>query len=295
MQSKKQKVLIYGGSGQIGSHAILRLPEKFDVIHPSHSEVDVTAKSQVEQNIKKERPDQILYAAGYTNTDAAKHEPGKSFWLNAGAIMNITHLAAKMRIPVYYLSTEIVFDGTKTESAYTEKDTPNPLLTNGKTKRLGELATLDASKQNCVVRLIMCISPYYERKKDLARLVVSKLTNHETFTATDNQTVNPIYVDHLITALRVLLQNRANGIYHVGATDFTTPYKFARKLAQAFGLNKSLVQKTTFEQFSKTRPEPRPQHQWLDTTKFRTEFGEGILHSVEEGIAAFKKDYIPEK
>lgn len=55
-----------------------------------------------------------------------------------------------------------------------------------------------------------------------------------------------------------------------------------------FDLSQSLIEKITFEESNKGHPAKRLQHTWLDTSKFRSEFGEGILHEVEEEIQLFK-------
>lgn len=287
----KQKILIFGGTGQIGSVAVKKLSRKFSVTAPSSQQVDIIDRNLVKKFLKKTKPAQILYAAGYTNTDGAREEPGKAFLLNAGAVLHISYLAAGLKIPFHYLSTELVFNGEKSDRPYTEKDFPDPLLINGKTKQFGELATLNASKQNSVLRLIMCYSPFYERKLDLARLTVKKLKEGAEFSATDDQLVNPIYVNHLIDAISMILENRASGIFHLGATDYTSPFEFAKKIARKMKLDEKLIKPVKFADFSKTRPELRPKDQWLDTKKFRKTFGEGILKSVDEGIADFVRDY----
>lgn len=289
---KREKILIYGGSGQIGSRAAQLLARQFEIAAPTHKEADVTDRTQVEKSIRSTRPDHILYAVGFTSIDKAPEQPANSYLLNAGAPAYITHMANKLKIPFHYLSTEVVFDGKLASRPHKEEDKQNPLSFNATTKYLGELTTLDASPRNCVIRLIICYSAHYERKLDLARLAAKKVQAGETFTATNDQEINPIYVDHLIEALATIMENHASGIYHVGATDYTTPYDFAKRIVRALGLDDSLVSPTTFKEFSKTRPEPRPQHEWLDTEKFKRDFGEGILHSVDEGVAQFKKDYL---
>lgn len=280
-----------GGSGQIGSVAVRRLSKKFKILAPTHIKLDVTNRDSVEKYIRKNKPDQILYIAGYTNTDGAREETGKAFLLNSGAVLHITRLAAELNIPFHYLSTELVFNGKKTNAPYTEIDIADPLLINGKTKVLGELATLNASKRNSVLRLIMCYSPFYERKMDLARLTVSKLKKGESFSATNDQLVNPIYVKHLVEAISRILEAGDSGIFHLGATDFTTPFEFAKKVARALNLDETLIKPVKFADFSKTRPELRPKDQWLNTKKFRKKFGEGILKSIDESIIEFARDY----
>lgn len=291
IKKKRERILIFGGSGQIGSVAKVKLAETFEILAPTHQDLDLLKKDELHKFIIKTKPSQILFAAGYTKTDEATKELGKSFILNCGCIMDLTYIAAKLKIPFHYLSTELVFNGLKKEKPYTENDLPDPVLTNGKTKRLGEVVTLSSSSKNSVIRLIMCYSAFYPNKLDLARLAIKKVSDHEVFIATNDQFVNPIYVNHLVKSIEVILEKRGCGLYQVGATSYTTPYDFSREIVKRLNLEYKLIKPISFKKFSKTRPEPRPQHQWLDVSKFKKDFGQGILKSLDEGIENFIKDY----
>jgi dTDP-4-dehydrorhamnose reductase len=76
-----EKILVLGGSGQIGTVAVKQLSRKFRIIAPTHFQLDVTNRNAVLKYLKKSKPDQILYIAGYTNTDGAREEAGKHFCL----------------------------------------------------------------------------------------------------------------------------------------------------------------------------------------------------------------------
>lgn len=289
--SRNIKILLLGSSGQIGSEFVKKLTNKYKILSPTHQQLDITNRSQIEGYIKNKKPSQIVYSIGFTSIDQAPTHISEALDLNVLGVMNTTGIAALKKIPVHFLSTEVVFNGYKKNAPYNEEDQPDPLSLNAKLKRMGELVTLDASSLNCVIRLIICYSPFYARKTDIARLVATNLKEGKTFTSTKDQEINPIYVSHLIRALSIIIDNRASGIYHVGAKDYTTPYEFCRKIAKKLGLDSKLVLDTTFKEFSKTRPEPRPQHEWLDVSKFLKDFGQDALLTVDEGITAFTEDY----
>lgn len=281
------KILLFGGTGLVGSRFHELLKDEFEITSPTHLEVDLLNPEQIRQKIIQTKPDQILYAAGFTNVDKAEEEGGLAYNLNTKAPEIIAKISKG--IPIIYLSTDYVFDGTKSDSPYSEEDKPNPLSTYAKSKRKGEEIILSASNENSVLRLIMPYSAVYTKKMDLARIILSKLKNNEKILGVSNQKVNPIFVDHLVFAIAEVLKAKASGIYHLGATSFTTPLKFAKLIALEFNLDQNLIEQTTLKEFSKSRIALRPKDSWLDTHKFISEFGNGILHSVEEGIKEFKK------
>lgn len=284
----REKILIFGGSGLVGSRFIELLGDQFEIIAPSHQEVDLTDRDGLLKNIDRSSPTQILVASAYTNVDKAEEESELANLLNSKVPKMIAIRAKELGIPVYYLSTDYVFDGNS-EIPYKEEDKPNLLGTYAKSKRDGEWNVLSESESNGVIRLIMPFRSHFDKKLDIARLVVQKLKNGETLQGIIDQNINPVFVDDLILALGAILRKKSSGIYHVGAASFTTPFEFMKKIAQTFDLDESLIGQTTFEEFSRTRTAPRPQHSGLDVSKFRSEFGEGILHTIDESLVLFKR------
>lgn len=284
-----KKVLVLGGTGLVGSRIVELLNKRFDLVYPPQSQLDVTSESQIEDSIDSIKPDQILYAAGYTNVDLAEKEKEKCFLLNTEAPKILAKIASQLNIPFHYLSTDYVFDGKKENRPYTEEDEPRPLdAVYAQSKRQGEVVTLDSSSKNSVLRLIMPFSAFYGQKMDIARLILSQLKRGEKIRGVVDQKVNPIFVDDLVMAIAKILEKKATGIYHLAAVSFTTPFEFMKEIARQFGFFEDLIGEMTFAEFRKTRPAKRSQHTWLDISKFQTEFGNGILHTIEEELRLFK-------
>lgn len=285
----KSNLLLVGGTGLVGSRVVDLLNDQFDLIYPTAEQLDVTKQEQVKKAILEIKPDLILYAVGFTNVDLAERLKEECYLLNVKSVEFFVTESARLNIPLYYLSTDYVFDGTQEDRSYTEEDIPNPVeAVYAKSKRAGELVALNGSNINGIVRLIMPFSAVHSAKLDIARLVLDKLKKGQKISAVADQKINPVFVDDLVYALEKILQERVSGIYHVAATNFTTPYDFMVEIAKQFSLPKDLILETTFEQFNKRRPAKRAQHTWLDTKKFRNQFGEGILHTIEEEIRLFR-------
>lgn len=289
MSQVKQKILVYGISGMTGTRVAELLKDKFRIIGPPHSHLDLANKSQVLKNIKDVAPDQIIYLAGITKVDEAQQNKKLAFFLNAQVPQYIAKTASKFNIPVNYISTDAVFDGKKKGKAYSEEDKTNPISVYGKSKLAGEKIVQAYSKQNSVIRTIMIYSAFFPHRKDFARSAWEFLKNKRQFLGIIDQIISPTFVDDLVWALAAIIGKRPGGIYHVAATDYTTNYGFVKKIAEAFKLDESLITKMTFAEFFKDKPAPRQQYSILATEKFRKEFGKGILHPIDEGIAEFKR------
>lgn len=288
MQAKQKKILIFGGSGLIGSELVKTLSENYSVTYPSQEEVDVTNQNQMRQCIESDRPNFLIYATGLARVDEAERDKDKAFSLNSEAPAFIAECAKEISAPLLYFSTDAVFDGTRADRPYKEDDAVNPLSVYGKSKLAGEEAVLGASIKNIILRITMAYSAFYLLRKDSARIILEALEQKHPIGGITDQYLTPIFAPVAARGIDRLFGSTATGIYNLGSTDFCTNYDFAKKIAQIFGYDEELIFPTTLEEFSKDKSAYRGKYAWLDTTKFRSEFGEGILRTVEEDLIDFK-------
>jgi dTDP-4-dehydrorhamnose reductase len=116
---------------------------------------------------------------------------------------------------------------------------------------------------------------------------VGRLEAGEPIAGVTDQRITPVFLDDAIHALHQLIAQRYPGLIHVAATDWTTPYEYARSIARRLGLDAGLVQPTPFEAFSATRPAQRPKYSWLDVTRFTNQVGPSILRTFEAELDAW--------
>lgn len=288
---RKQKILVYGGSGLVGSELIKTLSCDFEVKAPTHADVDLERPEDVKNNIAAIKPDHIVYTAGITKIDDANRQPELAFLLNAEAPRIISEFAAPRRIPVHYLSTNAVFNGQQSDRPYREDDKPSPLSVYGKSKLRGERHIIQASPLNSVLRTVMPYSTSYQRKKDFTRITLESLQQGKQIPGIVDQIINPIYVKTLVRAIKKILTEGANGTYHLAAVDWISNYEFAKKVARAFGFSEAMIIPTTLRSFYKHKPGSRTPYYWLDSSKFRKKFGGCILHAIDGDLALFREDY----
>ena len=286
---KTQKLILYGSTGLLGSRIRELLRDKFKIVGPPHSHLDLTNKKDVLRHLKDVMPDKVIYTAGVTKIDYAQQNPKEAFKMNALVVDFIAKSCAKLNIPVYYISTDAVFDGKTTNRSFKEIDSTEPISIYGKSKLMGERAVLDASGLNCVVRTVMIYSANFPHRKDFARAAYESLSNGMPFAGIIDQEINPTYVDDIVNAISVLIENNAKGIYHVASIDHLKNYQFVVKISEAFGFDKRLIKKTTFDKFFSSKKAPRSKYSTLDTAKFRKRFGENILKTTSKSLNEFKK------
>lgn len=125
---------IVGANGQLGQalHAKYPNAQSADI-----DELDITDAQSVE-NFDWSKIKVILNAAAYTNVDGAETTDGKkAAWaVNADGVANLAKVAAAHDMTLVHISTEYVFDGTK--SPHAEDEPLTPLSEYGKSKAAGD-------------------------------------------------------------------------------------------------------------------------------------------------------------
>jgi dTDP-4-dehydrorhamnose reductase len=133
------RVIILGGSGQLGRALLRSVPEFASAVVPTRVELDVSSADEVGSYIASARPDLIVNAAAYTAVDKAESEREQATKINAEGARHVAEAAATLpSCRVIHISTDFVFDGAV--SLPYKPDSPTaPLSIYAQTKRAGEL------------------------------------------------------------------------------------------------------------------------------------------------------------
>jgi dTDP-4-dehydrorhamnose 3,5-epimerase len=256
-------IFIVGAKGQLGLALKAQYPgaKSADI-----DEMDITNAESVASfdwsGIKV-----ILNAAAYTNVDGAETAEGRVIaWnVNAAAVANLTRISSQHDITIVHVSTDYVFDGTKTP--HTESELFSPLSVYGQTKAAGDIAVSLAPK-HYILRTSWVIGDgknFVRTMLDLGQRginpsVVSDQIGRLTFTS---ELVRAI--DHL------LITNAAYGTYNVSNNGAAASWaEITRKIFE-FGNFKNTVTDVTTEKYyeGKEGIAPRPLLSELDLSKIQ--------------------------
>jgi dTDP-4-dehydrorhamnose reductase len=284
-------MIVLGGSGLVGWRLCTLLGKDTEIVAPGHPELDVLDPKALEAFITNAQADSVVNLAAWADVDGAESQSGDTtgvvYQLNVEFPGRLAALCRQTGKHLVHVSTDYVFDGTNSEKPYAEEDETGPLGWYAQTKREGELAVFANNAEACVARIEMPYTAGQHAKRDLARLVATRLKQGQTVQGVTDQRITPVFLDDAAVALRRLSDARYSGPVHVAAASWTTPYEFARGIARRLGLNEDCVIQVEFAQFAATRPARRPQHSWLDVSRFTQSFGSDILRPVDAALDAW--------
>ena len=90
------KILLTGGSGQLGKSIYLRKPKDFELISMSKKDLNVCDKEACEDVLSHLKPDWVINAAAYTSVDEAEDNIKNAFEVNFNGPQNLSLALKKL-------------------------------------------------------------------------------------------------------------------------------------------------------------------------------------------------------
>lgn len=233
------KLLILGGSGQLGRSLLDGNLEMFDVYSPSSMTIDVTDFSKTKEYIFEIRPNFVINATAWTNVVGAELAVAESFLLNADAVGNLASICKTIGSTLIHISTDYVFDGLAT-TPYVEDHRTSPINIYGASKLAGEDAIYDSGLENFfIIRTSWLYSQY---GKNFVKSILSKALKGDPVSISNDQFGSPTYAGDLAEGIIHLTKSNANsGIYNYSNCGVTTWYDFGKSIYKLAGADSSLV------------------------------------------------------
>ncbi len=291
----KPKIIGTGLSGLVGSRIVELLKDKYEFVDFSlDTGVSILDKDNLAAAFEKHQDAvAVLHMAAFTDTNAAWEQRGDKssicYQLNVEGTRNILDLVKKYNQYLIYISTDFVFDGTKT-TPYTENNEPSPIEWYGETKYLGEKVITESGYNSAIVRITYPYRANFEIKPDIIKKVLTKLQNGEVVKMFSDQICTYTFIDDIAYALDKFFENKYSGIYHLVGSSSHSPFEMAKLVAQTFGLDESLVQASSLAEYIKSQPEgSRPWQKTLITSNQKaTNLGIN-MKTLKEGLVEIKK------
>lgn len=223
----KGKVLITGGTGQLGSDiGELLLKQRYQVYSFSKKELDVSNYEQVEKTINEIKPDVVIHSAAYTKVDLAEDNQDTAYLVNAIGTRNIAIACEEIQAKLVYISTDYVFDGNK-QGKYNEFDTPTPINVYGSSKLAGENMVKDFHSQYFIVRTSWL---YGENGNNFVKTMLKLAENGRKINVVNDQSGSPTWTVDVAIKVTELIKTKLYGVYHVTNSGECTWFEFASKI-----------------------------------------------------------------
>lgn len=254
------RILVTGAAGMLGSDLIPYLRMRGHEVVGVDLEVDIRDPDPIDARIAEVAPRAIIHAAAWTDVDGAEANEAAASAVNADGARNVARAAARAGAALVYVSTDYVFDGTS-DRDYTEDDPTAPLGAYGRTKRAGEVASLEEYPGG--VRIARTAWLYGAHGRNFVDTMLRLGRERDAVQVVADQLGSPTWTKDLAPALEALI-DLAPGVYHTTGGGSVTWAGFAEAIFAEAGIP-CCVEHVTTAEFG--RPAPRPARSVLAVTR----------------------------
>ena len=274
-------ILVTGSTGQLGSDVVKELLKRgYSTLSPNRSELNLCSEDNIRNYILNSNCEAIVHCAAYTQVDKAEDEKDLCIKINATATKHIVKCAKILDIPMIYISTDYVFDGTK-DGKYTENDETNPINIYGESKLAGEKYVQEILDKYYIVRTSWVFN--INGKNFIETMLrLSKVNNQ--LSIVNDQIGSPTYTKDLSRLLVDMLETSKYGLYHATNEGYCSWYEFANTIFKLANINIDIKAINSNEYASRAK---RPMNSKLSKDKL-IEYGFKPLPHWEDAL----KDYL---
>jgi len=262
-----KRVVLLGGSGQLGKAVIEIVPEDFQLVSPPSEELDLSNASQIQQFLEKHNPEAVINCAAYTAVDAAEENSEQAFAINAQGIGNLARITPD-KTKLIHISTDFVFS-MQSPVPYTSADETAPISVYGRSKLEGEKLLMANHPENSVIVRTSWL--YSAVGKNFVLTMLELMETRSSLNVVNDQLGSPTSVYSLAEIIwKFALKEDASGIFHWSDRGIISWYDFAVEIyeqARAMGLLKQdvIIRPIPSEEYP--TPARRPEYSALDSTE----------------------------
>ena len=241
-----KKILIIGASGFVGAHLYkyLNSLKKYELIGTYYSQnkkelifLDYSNKKSLIKTLENVKPNIVIWSAGEKNMSRTENDISFSIKENIEPIKTLVkwHKSVKFLNPhLLFLSSDYVFSGRK--GNYTNKDVPDPQTKYGLSKYYSELAILQNSTNFCILRVGGIIGEggrFFD-------WIYDEIKNHKSIELY-LEYFSPTPITTLCMAIRLVIENNLQGIFHISGNKRLSKFKFGILLKKYLGESRAVL------------------------------------------------------
>jgi dTDP-4-dehydrorhamnose reductase len=284
------RVLVTGAAGFVGSNVARVFGEIHgaEVLGPPHAELDVTDGDAVRRHVRAAAPDAIVHCAILNDPVRLSRDRRGAWEAYVGATRHLADAANASGAQLLLVSTDWVFDGTRSRA--TEDEPPCPINPYGFLKAASELVVTERAERGTVARISGVNGVHWgarevPRSQDagfgyLVASLVQALRAGRRFTLWDGPGLNAIATPTLASEAAELfwraLERGVTGILHACGAEAVDRGELARRAVDAFGLDPELLEVGRPPEGA-LAPVPVPRDTSLDGTATAQALGADLL------------------
>lgn len=240
------KIYIAGCGGMLGEAFFLHFQKDYslkctdiDVNDKWLSYLDFRDASAYRKDVFDFRPDYLFHLGAYTDLEYCELHPEDTYMTNTISVENAVSIANELDIPLLYISTAGIFDGSK--DVYDDWDLPNPLGHYARSKYAGEVFVQHHARRYLICRAGWMMGAGPRKDKKFVQKVMKQLKDgKKELRIVNDKLGTPTYTHDFARNVGALLKTEHWGLYNMVCEGVTSRLDVARELITILQLEKKI-------------------------------------------------------
>lgn len=240
-----KRMLVTGGTGFVGSKVAYLYGDRYEILAPSHSEMDIADADAVEAYFEAHRPDVVVHCAAVADVGTCQREEAYSRSINVTGSENIARAAGKIGAKCVMCSSDQVYCAGESMEPHKEEEELAPTNIYGQQKLYSEKSCLQMNPDSVHLRLAWMYDPEdtkYLNRGDFVRNLKEGVRGERelVFPVNDYRGITNVWevVRNMEKALEL-----PGGVYNFGSSNDRSTYDTVLAVLQRCHFDPAKVQK----------------------------------------------------
>jgi len=212
-------------------------------------------------------PDYLFHLGAHTDLEFCENNIEDTYNTNTLSVENAVLIANALDIPLLYISTAGIFDGSK--DWFDDWDLPNPICHYARSKYAGEVYVQNNSKRYLILRAGWMMGGGPKKDKKFVSKIMKQLkAGKKELYVVNDKLGTPTYTCDFAKNTKLLLEKEIWGLYNLVCGGLTGRFEVAQEILNFFSLSEqSNVKEVSSDFFKDEYFAPRPGSERLVNSK----------------------------
>ena len=231
--------------------------------------LDFRELDEYSKSVNAFKPDYLFHIGAYTDLEYCEENVNDTYTTNTISVENAVYIANKLNIPILYISTAGIFDGSK--DVYDDWDQPNPLCHYARSKYAGEKFVIQQAKFPIVLRAGWMMGGGPKKDKKFVSKILKQIKDGQNvLNIVDDKLGTPTYTFDFAENAKVIIENEIWGLYNLVCQGTTGRYEVAQEIISILNLDSKIkLNKVNSNYFKEEYYAPRPPSERLINKKLQ--------------------------
>ena len=291
-----------GSGGMLGEAFFVVFSEEYDL---KCTDIDVNEDwltftdfrdlESYKKSVKSFHPDFLFHIGAFTDLEFCEENVQETYRTNTDSVENAVNISNELNIPLLYISTAGIFDGSK--EIFDDWDEPSPMCHYAKSKYEGEKLVQRNSKRFLICRAGWMMGGGPKKDKKFINKIMRQIKEgkKELFIVND-KLGTPTYTHDFAENVKILLEAEDWGLYNMVCEGLTGRMEVTQELLRILNLERELkITPVSSDYWEKEYFATRPDSERLINAKLNSR-GMNIMRDwkvcLKEYVESYYQDYL---